>query len=445
MRGASHVSIALWRVGTLFKYIWMVIQDLFVAVTLVTLIHSVTAFSFGKEKQRIHWGGIILGNISAVILAVVKNTTNKIVSSRWNHKIYVVIVLITLLYLLGMFITRRDTVKEGKTKGGLTSIFGAGLSAVWIFYSLPGSIAYPFTFNTMGNGYLSWYFFQRLIGWGLAFLILAIYSALLYACVLSIKKKSLPVLVLSVTALLNAAYCACRFFVPWVNRAKWLNWPVKFNRDDHEWAYSLVRFTSDHFMTFLWITAALVFIIAAAFFAENTRITDPYDNPAKKRKLKARNRVRRREAVGFVFCLGLCIVSLSAVKAYDLREVSLSEPETYTVEGESILIPMDDVSDGHLHRYEYRTDNDVNVRWIVVKKPGSASFGTGLDACEVCGNAGYYENNGKVICKRCDVVMNINTIGFKGGCNPIPLSYEVKEGNLVFSIADLKAGEKEFK
>jgi uncharacterized membrane protein len=136
---------------------------------------------------------------------------------------------------------------------------------------------------------------------------------------------------------------------------------------------------------------------------------------------------------------------MSVVKAYDTREVSLSEPETYTVEDEYILVPMDDVSDGHLHRFEYRTKNDVNVRWIVVKKPGSASFGTGLDACEVCGNAGYYENNGKVICKRCDVVMNINTIGFKGGCNPIPLSYEVDGGNLVFAIEDLEAGEKEFR
>ena len=41
--------------------------------------------------------------------------------------------------------------------------------------------------------------------------------------------------------------------------------------------------------------------------------------------------------------------------------------------------------------------------------------------------------------------MNTSTIGFKGGCNPIPLPYEVEGGNLVFSMADLIAGEKEFK
>ena len=427
------------------KYIWMVIQDLFVAVTLVTLIHAVTRDRFGKERLRIHWCGIALGIASSVALAVVKNTTNKIVSSRLNHKIYIGIVLLTAAYLLLMYVYRERKGKTEKAGGILPSLFGTGLSFIWIFYTLPGSIAYPFTFNTMGNGYLSWYFFQRLIGWALAFLILAVYAKLLSECALSMKKKSLSLIILAVTASVNAFYCLCRFFAPWVNRAKWLNWPVQFEKDRHGWAYALVRFSSDHAMDFIWITAAAVFVLAVFFFAENTRITDPYDNPAQRRKLRARNRKRRREAVGSLIFLAVCVVSMSAVKAYDMREVSLSEPETYTVEDDSILVPMDEVSDGHLHRFEYRTKNDVNVRWIVVKKPGSASFGTGLDACEVCGNAGYYENNGKVICKRCDVVMNINTIGFKGGCNPIPLSYEVRDGNLVFAIGDLEAGEKEFK
>ena len=143
--------------------------------------------------------------------------------------------------------------------------------------------------------------------------------------------------------------------------------------------------------------------------------------------------------------LAVIIVDLSIVKAYDTRVVELSAPETYTVSDDAILIPVDLVSDGHLHRFEYQTEKGINVRWIVVKKPGSASFGVGLDACEVCENAGYFERNGQVICKRCDVVMNINTIGFKGGCNPIPLAYEVKDGNLAFRLEDLIAGEKEFR
>ena len=232
------------------------------------------------------------------------------------------------------------------------------------------------------------------------FLVLAIYAGLLYQCASCIRKKAAASSALSITAAVNAVYCLFRFFAPWVNRAKWLNWPAAFDREKHAWAAGLVRFGSRYAMWFIWLTVILVFWLIAAFFMENTRITDPYDNPAQLRKLRARNRRHRRQAVGLLICLAAASVSMSVIKAYDNREIALSEPETFTVEEDRILVPMENVSDGHLHRFEYKTDNDVNVRWIVVKKPGSASFGVGLDACEVCGNAGYYENNGRVICKR---------------------------------------------
>ena len=426
----------------MFKYIWMVVQDLFVTVTLVTLMHAVLRTRYGKKGLQIHRYGIAAGVLCSIVLAIVKNTTNKVVSSKWNHKIYLVIFLFTLAFILFSLIWSSETQKPS---AAFPCFAGAGLSAVWIFYALPGSIAYPFTFNTMGNGYWSGYFMSRLAGWLMAYLLLLIYSLLLYKCAFYIRKKDLPYLMLIILAVINSFYCVCRFFVPWVNRAKWLNWPIAYQRDAHAWARALVRFSSDYAMLFIWITAVLVFLLILLFFSENTRVTEKYENPAQLRKLHAKNRTRRRQSVGLCLCLLLSVLSMSAVKAYDTRAVVLSEPETYLVEEDRILVPIDTVSDGHLHRFEYRTKNEINVRWIVVKKPGSASFGVGLDACEVCGNAGYYENNGKVICKRCDVVMNINTIGFKGGCNPIPLSYEVDGGNLVFAIKDLEAGEREFK
>ena len=428
----------------MLKYIWMVIQDLFAAVTLATLMHAVLCVRLGKKGTHIHWIGIAAGVISSIALSVVKNTTNKIVSSRWNHKIYLAIILFTIGFLLLSFLSRQKKQDDGVLPL-LTSVFGACLSAVWLFYSLPGAIAYPFTFNTMGNGYWSWYFFQRLIGYLLAFFLMLLYARLLCECAVRLRNKSLLFTELPVIAVLNAFYCLCRFFVPWVNRAKWLDWPAAYDKEKHAWAVALVKFSTQYSMLFIYVTAVLVVILMLVFFTENTHIADPYDNPAQKRKIKARNRSCRRKAVGLLLCLGLSMLSVTVVKAYDTREVALSEPEVYTVADGKILVPMESVSDGHLHRFEYRTDNDVNVRWIVVKKPGSASFGVGLDACEVCGNAGYYENNGRVICKRCDVVMNINTIGFKGGCNPIPLAYEVQDGNLVFAVEDLKAGEREFK
>ena len=178
---------------------------------------------------------------------------------------------------------------------------------------------------------------------------------------------------------------------------------------------------------------------------QNIRVTEPYDNPAQRRKLRAKNRHYRRLA-----CAGMALVLvfvgfMTLVKDYDTRVIELSAPETYTVDDENIYVPLESVNDFHLHRFEYTTGNNVAVRWIVVRKPNSAAYGVGLDACEVCGNAGYYERNGVVVCRRCDVVMNIRTIGFKGGCNPIPLDYTIENGKMVFRLEDILAGESEFR
>ena len=47
--------------------------------------------------------------------------------------------------------------------------------------------------------------------------------------------------------------------------------------------------------------------------------------------------------------------------------------------------------------------------------------------------------DGKIICKRCDVAINLATIGFKGGCNPIPFPYQVDDGAITIHTTDLDA------
>jgi uncharacterized membrane protein len=84
------------------------------------------------------------------------------------------------------------------------------------------------------------------------------------------------------------------------------------------------------------------------------------------------------------------------------------------------------------------------VRFIVIKK-NETSFGVGLDACDICGPTGYYERKDEVICMLCDVVMNKNTIGFKGGCNPVPLAFTIREGSLVVRCEDLDNERGRFK
>ena len=122
----------------------------------------------------------------------------------------------------------------------------------------------------------------------------------------------------------------------------------------------------------------------------------------------------------------------------------LSPPEPFTLAGEEILIPIERIEDGRLHRFAWNASDTTEVRFIVIKKSASA-WGVGLDACDICGNTGYYERRDGVICKLCDVVMNKSTIGFKGGCNPVPLAYTVREGAMIVQTGDLENEKGRFK
>ena len=422
----------------MLKYLWTVTQDLFVTVTMVTLMHAVLTRLCDKRGARIHGAGILLGVLASAALATVKGTTNKIVSSHWNHYIYAVTLALILLFILLCLILRR--------KGGFVkAVVGAGVSDVVIFYHLPGVMLYPFNFNTMGEGYLSGYYMVRMAGFVIALVLLIAYSRLLSLCAVHIRPAQTVTSLLCAGLLVEAVYCFGRFFVPWVNRARWLNWPVRYTREAFGWIGDWMMFTANHSMLFIWAVALLAAAVLVIAFAQNIRVTAPYDNPAQRRKLRARNRHYRRVACAGMALTLVFVGFMTMVKGYDTRVIELSAPEAYTVDDENIYVPLESVNDFHLHRFEYTTENNVAVRWIVVRKPNSAAYGVGLDACEVCGNAGYYERNGVVVCRRCDVVMNTSTIGFKGGCNPIPLSYEVGDGNLIFKLEDIIAGEREFK
>ncbi|GAA2181301.1 DUF2318 domain-containing protein [Brooklawnia cerclae] len=161
-------------------------------------------------------------------------------------------------------------------------------------------------------------------------------------------------------------------------------------------------------------------------------------NPAQVRLRKADQISRRKFLALSVAGSVVFVAALTEGKRRAEYVPELSAIEPSEIEGDSVTVSRELVSDGHLHRFAYRSTGNVEVRFIVIKK-NEIAFGTGLDACEICGDSGYYEDKGKVICKRCGVMMNIQTIGFEGGCNPIPIAYEMSAEKLSFSVAELES------
>jgi uncharacterized membrane protein len=145
----------------------------------------------------------------------------------------------------------------------------------------------------------------------------------------------------------------------------------------------------------------------------------------------------------------LAVIGVSVALTYGVAQTNqvpvLSPPESYSLSSDKSVatIKFSQLADGHLHRFEYKAKDGTVMRFIIIKKNGGA-YGVGLDACDNCGDAGYYEKDGKIICKKCDVAINLATIGFSGGCNPIPFPYQAGHGSITIQTSDLDALSSHF-
>ena len=197
---------------------------------------------------------------------------------------------------------------------------------------------------------------------------------------------------------------------------------------------------------FLFAQLALALIMLAFVIYTHLKPSQEFPNKALLRKEKARLRDCRRWSWSLCVCGFMAIFIVIVLHYYDTKPPAEVQPEPYELNDGIISIELAKVSDGHLHKFSYVTPNKYDVRFLVVKKPAGAAYGIGLDACDICGIAGYYERgDDEVICRRCDVVMNKNTIGFKGGCNPVPFEYEIRAGKIFIDVKALEAEETRFR
>ncbi|MBI2849999.1 MAG: DUF2318 domain-containing protein [Chloroflexi bacterium] len=197
------------------------------------------------------------------------------------------------------------------------------------------------------------------------------------------------------------------------------------------WLFRLIVPVVNNYAAFFYILLIVIAVLALVTILEWRRQRYSLDglNPAQKRKVKV---TERRTAAVFVtigLLMALVVGTDKAAAFFGSRPPQLSPATPVSAESGQVRIPMDSVADGSLRRFSFATAEGTTVRFLVIYK-GSGVYGVGLDACEFCGAAGYRQDKENVICNRCSAAINKTTIGFPGGCNPIPLPYE-KEGNVV--------------
>ena len=205
-----------------------------------------------------------------------------------------------------------------------------------------------------------------------------------------------------------------------------------------DWALDSIIFLLNNVHFLLYWILGLAALAACRLWRRSSKAEAGGENPALRRKARSRMRARVRFCATALLSLLAGLLVLTVGAGFDNREVELSPPLEMSVANGEISHAIAVVGDGTLHRFVYKSSQGVGVRYIIVKKSETA-FGVGLDACDVCGPSGYYERKGQIICILCDVVMNKSTIGFAGGCNPVPLKFSLKDGYLIIKTEDLEA------
>jgi high-affinity iron transporter len=152
---------------------------------------------------------------------------------------------------------------------------------------------------------------------------------------------------------------------------------------------------------------------------------------------------RRKQRRWMIAAASLCIAVILVFTAdFVYARVAAAPPDAQLVQADAgvVRIPIAEVSDNKLHFFSVAMDGTV-MRFIVIRKPDG--WGTALDACRICGRAGYRQDGQNVICRNCGSAIYVPTIGQAGGCNPVGFPSHVEGGTLVIQLTALQQATAE--
>ena len=110
--------------------------------------------------------------------------------------------------------------------------------------------------------------------------------------------------------------------------------------------------------------------------------------------------------------------------------------ESLPVAGDRVQFDAAALADGHLHFYQTALPEQA-VRFFAIKVGGKVR--TCFDACEICGDIGYFESGSSAVCRNCTSPIVLSSLGKVGGCNPIPLPHTESGATIEIRVQDLRA------
>ena len=418
----------------MLTYLILTTRALLMAAVIFGVTWGYTLNEQENYQRKLIGGFAIAGGVISAVIAYFRNATSMIDSAILNGWLYAITLVTFVIYLIFTYTPLKNSNKKWVQVVRYTCI-GLMLFAT-ISYAAPDVWGYPYHVLLSESTILSTDFLMAMIGmiFGLILAVLAFFSV--EKTTRRIGKEKAGLLLLA-ELIFNAALRVSGLYSVLFQK--------KIIKSNHA-MFTYTVFVKNHSDWFIYASLIMIVVVSIILWIQSFKQNEPYRNPAEHRKIKAKWRSIRRWATTVIVVCVLGVLNLTVVEAMNQTDTTLSPiEEASSVDSENVYISFDLVSDGHLHRFAYTSDDDVQIRFIVIKKPNSSSYGIGLDACDVCGETGYYEKDGQVVCNLCDVVMNISTIGFKGGCNPIVIPYEINNGQIIVPISGLLEYESEFK
>ena len=382
-----------------------------------------------KSKYKIIFGTVFVGTLAAIISSIIREIPNFVNRSALSFWSMVPIVIAFIGIIIFYFLKEKSSIYK--------NIFVSFLSLYIIasfFYYMPALFVQLNNFVYYGESAVSTMVLYRIIGYVFAVVLMILSSIAIFKIVRRVDKiyrDKILMISLSIWGINQIFIVLQRLYaVDLIPRSASV-----FNTI--AWVINHAHYIGFSLMIFLIILPIILYL-------NNMKVKETFKNPAELRKKKYNMRCNRNLAKFLLILIVINVFSLTYLRAYSGREIQLSEPEEYEIDNDMIVIPLSELEDMKLHRYQYTASDGVHMRFFLIKK-SQGSYGVVLDACEICGPSGYYERGNDVICKLCDVIMNRGTIGFKGGCNPIPIPYIVHDEKIKINTQDLDANSFVFK
>lgn len=180
--------------------------------------------------------------------------------------------------------------------------------------------------------------------------------------------------------------------------------------------------------------AAALVVLREWFSAKKPAAAEPA-NPAERRMREWEFRRQRRWSfAAAVLCVAV-VLSFAAEYVYARSAAAPSPAIALVAQDGKVRIPLSELNDSSLHFYTADVNGSV-IRFMVIHKQ-NGDYATALDACQICGRAGYRQDGQNVICRNCAAAIYIPSIGESGGCNPIAVKSQVSQGEVIVDLSAL--------